>query len=437
MPKKISDVVPPNKRTIRHIPLPRERKKKGRAEVVEYPEEVVEDQAPIIYEPENVDRPPRSNKLLFLAVTGVLILSFFLVSWMVSGATVTITPRTESRQINAIITAATDKSMAKELVFEKIELQKSANIELAPDGEQNVNRKATGTIVVYNNYSSEPQRLIKHTRFETPQGLIYRINEAVNVPGKKTVDGKAVPGGIEVTVYADQSGESHNIGMSDFTIPGFKGDAERYKNFYARSKTPIEGGFSGTEKYVTEEKIKVATEALQERLKNDLQGEARTATPESFILYDNAHLTTFEPLRKESKATTVSVTLSARLTGFLLKKEDLGVVVSKKTGLDSADAEHRIRVGNLDDLAFSFQGIPDGTTESISFRLEGSPFIIWKFDEEGVRQALRGKEESEADSILKGFIGIEKAEIVTRPFWTSSFPEDGRDIQIRTTLPNE
>ena len=65
------------------------------------------------------------------------------------------------------------------------------------------------------------------------------------MPGESLVSGKTVPGSTETAVSADEAGKEYNIGKTDFTIPGFKGDA-RYSKFYARSKTDMEGGFIGT-----------------------------------------------------------------------------------------------------------------------------------------------------------------------------------------------
>ena len=80
--------------------------------------------------------------------------------------------------------------------------------EVTSENEVTIKTEASGKIVVYNNYSTAGQKLIKDTRFETPNGLIFRIKDAVTVPGKKTVGGETVPGSLEVTVYADKEGDS-------------------------------------------------------------------------------------------------------------------------------------------------------------------------------------------------------------------------------------
>ena len=73
-------------------------------------------------------------------------------------------------------------------------------------GEEAVEVKASGKIMVYNNFSSEPQRLIIRTRFETKEGLIYRIPESIVVPGKTVKMGWETPGSKEIGVFADEPG---------------------------------------------------------------------------------------------------------------------------------------------------------------------------------------------------------------------------------------
>ena len=62
--------------------------------------------------------------------------------------------------------------------------QYKAKRNLKKSGEPKAKLKSSGKIIVYNNFSSEPQRLIIRTRFESPEGLVYRIPESIVVPGK-------------------------------------------------------------------------------------------------------------------------------------------------------------------------------------------------------------------------------------------------------------
>jgi len=126
-----------------------------------------------------------------------------------------------------------------ELEYSLITHTTEASDTITATGRETVEEKASGRIIVYNNHSSATQRLIKNTRFESPEGLIFRINESVEIPGMtKSTDGEIVPGVISAEVFADGTGEQYNIDASQFTIPGLKG-TDQYEDMYAESTANI------------------------------------------------------------------------------------------------------------------------------------------------------------------------------------------------------
>ena len=244
--KNIADGV--QKRSIRDIPMPNNhgtftKKKKTRTTKT------------------STSKPPRDFSrfaLWSIVVISVVILGFAISSFF-GGATVRITPKTQTVALNNTVTFAAGTSTPEYLVME---ISDSTNREVVAEGDEYVETKAVGKIVIYNTHSTSPQTLIEQTRFESPEGYIYRIQEEVSVPGQKVVDGKTVPGQLEVTVIADKAGEKYNISPTDFTIPGFKGDS-RFETFFARSQTEMTGGFMGTQKVISTEQ--------QAQVENELQ----------------------------------------------------------------------------------------------------------------------------------------------------------------------
>jgi len=96
--------------------------------------------------------------------------------------------------------------------------------------------RAYGTMTIFND-TDIPQRFIRNTRFESPNGKIFRIPQSVTIPAKTG----NVPGSITSTVFADTTGPEYNIPPTNFTVPGFKG-TDRYNLFYGRSYQPMSGG---------------------------------------------------------------------------------------------------------------------------------------------------------------------------------------------------
>jgi hypothetical protein len=175
---------------------------------------------------------------VLLSVVGTKVINGF------SKIIIQISPHKELINIDLALKASETNSSASDLPLEIMRIEINKEKSAVPTGVKEVETKASGQIIIYNAFSSATQPLVRNTRFETPDGKIYRIKQSLSVPGASIKDGETIPGSIEATVYADEAGEEYNISLTDFTIPGFKG-GPRFDKFYARSKTPMSGGFMG------------------------------------------------------------------------------------------------------------------------------------------------------------------------------------------------
>ncbi len=278
MPRNIDDIIAPSSRkSIRSIPIPETRRMKV--------EEVNEKRTERPRSSFDRGRPNYSKKFLWIgAVLAGLVLIFAIFS-LFYGATVTYSPKTTALSFTKD-TYTAYKSGDEVLLFSVIKLSGDRGVKTPASGEENASIKAGGTIVVYNNSGKADQKLVKNTRFETPEGKIYRIPNDITVPGQKTVSGALVPGSVETSVVADQAGAEYNIDLSDFTIPGFKGDP-KFTTIYARSKTPMIGGFVGIRRKVSDTDLAAANTTLQTSLKTELMNQAKAQVPPDFIIYPN------------------------------------------------------------------------------------------------------------------------------------------------------
>ncbi len=378
------------------------------------------------------DHPRRFKWQLWVPVIIAVALLVYSSTYFLSGATVTVT---EKRQIVAanLDLRAVKVPIADELGFQAIPLIREGEKVVVADGQKQSDTKASGTIVIYNNWSTRSQRLITNTRFQTPTGLIYRIRSSLIVPGKTTIAGKSVPGSIEAVVYADASGKEYNVGLTDFTVPGFKSDAARYEGFYARSKTSMTGGFSGIAKVVNETTLSAARVAIRSELQAKLIAEVRREMPVGYILFDKAFTVSFEDEPNgdaDPSGKSVTVRERATFTGFILNREAFTKTIAAKT-LERYDGSP-VTIKNLDTLLVAPVGALGGAELStLHFTLKGDAVILWKFDEIKFAEDLSGKPKAEISTVLSGYPGILSAEVELRPFWKSVFPADPKKIIIQ------
>jgi len=368
-----------------------------------------------------------AKKIAFFGGIVAVLLAVFILSSIFHGATLTLTPRKQTQNIQSDYTAK-KSGIAGELVYQVVTLKQTGSETIKANGEKQVEKRATGTVVIYNNYNTSVQRLIKNTRFATPEGLIFRITDSVTVPGKKGT----VPGSVEATVVADEPGESYNVGLKDFTIPGFKGDP-RYTAFYARSKTALAGGFSGIQKVVAEADRAKAKTNIESKIASELIKQAVAGMTPEMVYFANAYTIDFKMLPEEfPSASEVTLKEEGTISAVVFDRKILGSAVAKAE-LSKYDGRP-IFITNNDNITFKPKGDFKPTSDTITFNLSGSAAFEWYYDELTLKQALLGKSRSETAAILQKYPTIEKADISLRPFWSRSFPDSLDKIIVKKSL---
>jgi hypothetical protein len=461
MPRiQFSDVTPPERRSIRDIPIPRGGRRKTSATVKIEKEEAQKVDAvysspseennfskkDISYsvnysereeneEIENPHKHRKSKKKTFIfGSISVIAVVVFIVSMMTvfASATIYITPKSETVSVDTKIPCV--KEVESDSVrYEIIKLAKSKSVSVQAAGEKAVEIKASGKIRIFNNFSTEPQRLIVRTRFESPEGLVYRIPESVIVPGKTVKNGTETPGSIEVEIFADEAGEKYNIKKSDFTIPGFKTDANRYKNFYARATTEMTGGFIGNMKTVTDTDKNTALQSINSEIEAELKKELSSKIPEGLTLLPGA--ITYESKELAPKEDGSSVSIGKEITAYamMLNSEDLSkrIVAEYVSNLMSwEDIKPEIK----DFSGLEVSDIPKDLENAgkIDLQITGTTKVWAKIDTNAINQRLLGAPKKDAAKLMDEFAGISGITSTIRPIWKQTFPKDSFKIYVRT-----
>jgi len=391
---------------------------------------------------EGTPRPPKGSRMwawvMVLLVAAVGVFGFSIVF---SGAVVKVTPRIEAFSIDETFTAIrrnTDGAVV--LPFDLLTLEETAQKEVPASGSEYIEKSASGIIVVYNKYSTKSQKFVNNTRFQSTDGKIFRIRKPITVPGKSTVNGEEVPGSVEVAVYAEEQGKEYNIGLADFTVPGLAG-SPMYDGFFARSKTPIEGGFVGEVKKISVADREQATRELRDGIKTKLYNRVFEEKPEGFLLYDDGIFIAFEDgdaigATADERGDTAVVSQKGTLQVFMFSEGSLSDTIARRV-VDHFE-NRPVVIPELPSFRFTLldkASILPSDTEEISFVLAGSGRVIWDIDASILQDALVEQPKKDFQKILSSFLGIERAEIVIRPFWKRTFPEKPAKIKIEMMIP--
>lgn len=335
-----------------------------------------------------------------------------------SSAIIRITPNQEFINIDSQLKADRGTG-ASNLAFEIMQIEH----------EESQTSTATGISIVIYNTTSSAQKLVSQTRFEAPDGKIFRIQEPVNVPGN---------GSVEAAVYADKPGQEYNIGLIDFTIPGFKG-TPKYEKIYGRSKI-----------VVSEDDINNTRNALKQKIENYLTENISKQIPDGYLFYHGALKIDFSDDPDNPQVGDAADSLASlrsgpageftfkekgKATGFLIKKDDLSKILAANYIQGQRD-NININLINPDKLEFILLSRNIDDTE-ITFNLKGRGHFAWNIDTDSLIKASMDVKDKNYTAVFGGYPNIEKAEIIFKPSWWRSLPKNQNRIHLEIIYKNE
>ncbi len=390
---------------------------------------MLDDSAAVVPPVARIRRPEKkqgTGKRILLTLL-IVIIVFGGSIWFVlktSGATITLTPKQEQTAVNATFTASQNGG---DITFQTESITKAGQLVVPGTTQVESDTKASGTITIYNT-SSVSQSLIATTRFATPSGLIFRISKGVTVPAQKG----STPGSIDAVITADKAGSDYNVGLTDFTIPGFKGEA-KYTKFYARSKTSIDGGSSGIQPAIDSLAKASAEQKIQDQLAKALSTEAAKDVPGGFVMPLNAYTIKYDPLTSVASSTSIVLSEQATLLGYMFNESQLVQSIMQQAGI--SDLGNDVTIPYPDNLVFTPAPVATDASSTITFTLEGTTTLVAHVDADTLKQQLAGMPRKSLVAILSNYPGIIKAQAVVEPFWRSTFPADTGKISIIVTTP--
>lgn len=387
----------------------------------------------------NTDSRRKSKKPWFIALSGIVVIigAAIVIGALTAGASITVSPKHRSPNVNADFTAVINPENASDLIYEVLTLEAEGERQVAATGQEEVQSQAEGTITIYNNHTTDTVRLVTNTRFADPDGKIFKIKESVVIPGYTTNDGERTPGRATAEVYADEIGEAYNIAPTRFTIPGFAGSPE-FDAIYGESTTAFSGGFDGLKFIIDEAELSVAQTALRQELRTSLLDRLPSELPAGFVDFPDAVTFTYQSLpATESGDNLATIKERAYLRIPLFTEADFASFIAAST-IPGYENE-AVRIADTSVLSFAYSSSSTASSDissaqNISFSLTGRPLVVWEFDDESLKNDLAGKQRTALTTILSAYPTIEEARAVIRPFWKSTFPVDPEAITIEEVV---
>jgi hypothetical protein len=351
--------------------------------------------------------------------------------------TVTITPRSHT----VVLTNATSftaypasSSATGTLTYsvQTADLEDSAVVPISGT-TTSVAAKASGSITVYNNYSAASVKLVKTTRFATPDGLIFRTPADIIVPGKTGT----TAGSVQVTVVADQTGSQYNVApIAKFTLPGLQSNSAMFAGVYAKSSASMTGGSSGVSgPGVDPAAESAAVSQLQSNLKQKAISAAQASGTQT-VLADLIQITFAQQPNTSEAGNQARIHETAHVQIPVFVAVALGQAVGTAVSADSNNSP--VTLTPESGFAAQLAGSPPTLgTDLLQFTLTGQAKLIWQIDTAALTQALAGRDQGAFQTVIGTFPGIEEAHAKIEPFWNNTFPTDPSKIKVTLTAPKD
>lgn len=310
--------------------------------------------------------------------------------------------------------------------------KKSVNVVLTEPKEVSI--KATGSIIIYNEFSTKAEKLSAGAFVSDNDGKSYKTNSTITIPGYKTVDKKVVPGQVSVGITSFLPGDAYNGSPTDFTITSYKGTA-KFKKIYGKLKTPLEGGASGIVYTLDDKSRKNIDNIANTSFKDELLSQVKTLVPPGYIIYPGALTFSYDDIDNVmSKTPEANVEINGTLAVVLLKEKSLTDNIIKTSLSNIKGTElNQITISALDKLTFKFADKNQVITKdmnSVLFTLYGDIDAVWTPDVNTLKAKLPGVYKYDVLTIFRQDPGISSASVKIFPPWQKYIPTDPDKINI-------
>jgi hypothetical protein len=362
-------------------------------------------------------QPSRKFLRLILILAGAsFVLVLAVIYYSFSSARITLYPKEQPAnvELEATIDASKKFDPSKlDQVPGRIEtITKEGSKEVANVGEKSVPDYAHVTVTIFNQQGSS-QGLLPQTQLVNDQGIKFRTDASVTVPGG---------GSVQVGATADQPGKEYNIGPTRFSI--IKLSPQLQQLVYAESKEAASGGERNVTAVVETDITKAQDELIVElraQGESELQGKldpTEKFVPEAVVQKVVDKSTSVAP---NTETDAFSVTVKLELSTVIFDENNLlQLAIAKLT--DSLD--DNLELVSYDPATFSYEissfDQKNGTAK-LKSKLAGiaRPRLSNElFDKDRVK----GLNRRELSEYFAQFPDVDHIDAALTPFWVRSVP---------------
>lgn len=409
-------------------------------------------------ERQSIQLSPGKKRWVVTFLLASAVIFFIIIYVALPGATVAIEPSSDvvTKTVNVIFTPQPDDE--RSLKAYPVDTEVDVTITHSASGAENKGSNASGTITIVNKSGTE-RTLIATTRFQTQDGIVFRIQSDVTVPAGS----ESSPATVDVPVVADPLdangspvGVRGNIEPTTFFLPGLKEDSR--STLYGQSSVAMTGGTSDVVMHVTEEDLQAAQIELEEKLKEEALADLRKVVLQegntvgaTLKLLEDSETLQFGTVsavlpydlvgqEKESFEVKGSLTLSGVAYDSeglysILKTEIVSVQTPGKQLISIDQDSISLEVLNVEVASNTYkvtaqiQGVEE---YQIDPDLEGGAELSKK-----IKEHIAGKTIQEAEDYIQNLPEVNSVSVSVWPVWSPTIPSLPDNIKIKSLSEGE
>lgn len=378
------------------------------------------------FKPQRPHQKKRLGKTILICLLVVLGLAGFYIYYPKAIITISLQSQPLEKDLTIIVDNNINKAVVEKssIPGELQEVENEVKQTVNATGSKETGEKAKGTITVYNSYDSNSHSFASGTSLSS-NDKTYLADSAFTVPGATVSAGKLVAGRIDVSVTAQNSGESYNLTASDFTISGAPDQIS------GKSSQTFSGGTSRKITIVSSDDINGVKETLTKQITASNLAELRDRAGDQLISDDAVSndvisFSTSKNSQDEASSFEATLKIKSRTLSYL-EQDYRQMIVAVLNQQISADKELILSAG---DKITTSSSVPDFSTGAMNLNGKVTTNIVNRINDQEVKAQIKGKNQSSAATKLSSLPGVSSVKITFRPTWLKSIPRNQKNIVI-------
>lgn len=372
----------------------------------------------------------------FLVVIGLITAAALFLFAVRADVAVSIKADDLSKELDVVIESKVKDVDPEQIVVpgELLSVVSETTKQFEATGKKEAGEKAKGKITISNIWDLNDQTIPSGSRF-TAAGKSFVSKESVKVPGATITlqQGNPVtsPGKADVSVEAENAGDSYNLGPSDFVITSLS--KEKQAKITGKSVSAMTGGTTKQLSVVTEADLTAAASTLKDEMSAQMAKDLidQTAKDGKKVLDDKLQneVISMEPSKKaDEEASNFDVKMKLKVFTLAFKEDNIrdAVLDSIRQELSSDQM-----IVNPDKSTITYkvaESDMDLGNAKLSIKFDGK--VGKKIEIKKIKESIKGKSSTEAAANLKKIEGIVSSKIEIWPDFIKMIPYLPEKIKV-------